>query len=39
MVSTVRRCTEYMAPLYGLKVSVLTSCQALKDMHLTLVTY
>ena len=34
MVSSVRRCTEYMSALCGLKVSVLTSCQALKDIHL-----
>ena len=39
MVSSVRRCTEHMSPLYGLKVSVITSCQALKDIHLILVTY
>ena len=39
MVSSVRRFTEYMSPLYGLKVSVITSCQALKDIHLTLVTW
>ena len=39
MVSLVRGCTEYMSPLYGLKVSVITLCQALKDIHLTLVTY
>ena len=37
MVSSVGGCTEYM--LYGLKVSVITSCKALKDIHLTLVTY
>ena len=36
MVSSVRRCTVYMSPLYGPKVSALTSCQALKDIHLTL---
>ena len=39
MVSSVRRYTEYMSPLCELKVSVITSCQALKDIHLTLVTY
>ena len=39
MVSSVRRCTEYMSPFYGLKVSVITSCQAFRDIHLTLVTY
>ena len=39
MVSSVRRCTEYMSLLYGLKGSVITSCQALKDIHLTLVTH
>ena len=39
MVSSMRRWTEYMSPLYGLKVSVITSCQALYDIHLTLITY
>ena len=39
MVSSVRRCTKYMSPLYGLKVSALTSCQAMKDNRSTLVTY
>ena len=40
MVSSVRICTEYMSPLCGLKrVSIRTSCQALNDIHLTLVTY
>ena len=37
--SSVRRCTEYMSPLYGLKVNVINLCQALKDIQLTLITY
>ena len=39
MVSSVIRCTEYTSPLCVLKVKVITSCQALKGIHLTIVTY
>ena len=35
MVSSVRRCTDFMSPLCVLKVSVMTACQALKDIDLS----
>ena len=39
MVSIVRRCTELMSPLSGLKVKVIISCPALNHVHLTPDTY
>ena len=39
MVSLVRRCTELMSPLSGLKVKVIISCPALNHVHLTPDTY
>ena len=35
----MRRSTDYMSLLYGLKVNVLNSRQTLKDIQLTQVTY